>query len=100
MSDPNTIADGLRTSLGDRTLPILRRRLSGFFVVEEREILQAMRFAYERLKLVIEPSSAVALAPLLRKEAQLKGKRTAVVLTGGNTDLSLLWNGLREEISR
>ena len=67
---------------------------------KSREILQAMRFAYERLKLVIEPSSAVALAPLLRKEVQLKGKRTAVVLTGGNTDLSLLWNGLREEISR
>ena len=100
MPDPHTIADGLRTSLGDRTLPILRRCLSGFFVVEEREILQAMRFAYERLKLVIEPSSAVALAPLLRKEAQLKGMRTAVVLTGGNTDLSLLWSGLREEISR
>ena len=100
MANPDTIADGLRTSLGDQTLPILRRRLTGFFVVEEREILQAMRFAYERLKLVIEPSSAVALAPLLRKEPQLEGKRVAVVLTGGNADLSLLWSGLRKEINR
>ena len=90
MSHPNTMADGLRTSLGDRTLPILHRCLSGFFVVEEREIIQAMRFAYEHLKLVIEPSTAVALAPLLRNETQLKGKRVAVVLSGGNVDLSIL----------
>jgi len=96
MSHPNTMADGLRTSLGDRTLPILRRNLSGFFVVEEREIIQAMRFAYEHLKLVIEPSSAVALAPLLRNETQLKGKRVAVVLSGGNVDLSILHGVLGE----
>jgi len=100
MTNPATIADGLRTSVGDRTLPILTRHLTGFFVVEEWEILRAMRFAYERLKLVIEPSSAVALAPLLRKETHLEGKRVAVVLTGGNVDLSLLWNDLSEEMSR
>jgi threonine dehydratase len=89
MPNPRTIADGLRTSLGDRTLPILRQRLAGFFIVQEEEIIEAMRFAFERLKLVIEPSSAVALASLLRKEAQLIGKRVAVVLTGGNVDLSV-----------
>jgi len=88
MSVPDTIADGLRTSLGDRTLPILRQHLAGFFIVQEWEIIEAMRFAYERLKLVIEPSSAVALAPLLRKESELMKKRVAVVLTGGNADLS------------
>ncbi|HLZ34966.1 MAG TPA: pyridoxal-phosphate dependent enzyme [Nitrospira sp.] len=100
MLNPDTIADGLRTSLGSRTLPILRRCLAGFFIVQEEEIIQAMRFAYERLKLVIEPSSAVALAPLLRKEARLVGKRVAVVLSGGNADLSLLWEGLRGGSSR
>ncbi|HSB44675.1 MAG TPA: pyridoxal-phosphate dependent enzyme [Nitrospira sp.] len=94
MSNPNTIADGLRTSLGDRTLPVLRRYLAGFFIVEETEILQAMRFAQEQLKLVIEPSSAVALAPLLRREPQLRGKRVAVVLTGGNVDLAPLRQNL------
>jgi threonine dehydratase len=90
MVNPKTIADGLRTSLGDRTLPILRRHLAGFFIVEEVEILQTMRFAQENLNLVIEPSSAVALAPLLRREPQLRGRRVAVVLTGGNVDFSPL----------
>lgn len=85
----STIADGLRTSLGDLTLPILRRHLTGFFVVEEREIATAMSFAFERLKVVIEPSSAVALAPLLRRESSLIGKRIGIVLTGGNVDQDL-----------
>ncbi len=87
MTDPATIADGLRTSLGDLTLPILREHVEGFFVVEEREIVEAMRFAFERLKIVIEPSSAVALAPLLRGEQSLRGRRVGVVLTGGNIDM-------------
>lgn len=95
MPNPDTIADGLRTSLGDRTLPILRRGLAGFFVVQEQEIVEAMRFAYERLKLEIEPSSAVALAPLLRRESQLIGKRVAVILTGGNVILSDFWKSMR-----
>ncbi|MDE3039159.1 MAG: pyridoxal-phosphate dependent enzyme [Nitrospirota bacterium] len=86
MPTPNTLADGLRASLGELTLPILRRHVTGFFVVGEEEIVQAMQFAYERLKLVIEPSSAVALVPLLRHEPQLVGKRVGVVLTGGNVE--------------
>jgi threonine dehydratase len=88
MPDPRTIAEGLRTSVGDATLPILRRHLSGFFTVEEREIVEAMRFAFERLKIVIEPSSAVALAPVLRREPALRDKRIGVLITGGNVDLS------------
>lgn len=84
--NPCTIAEGLRTSLGDLTLPILRQHLSGFFTVEEHEIASALRFAFERLKLVIEPSSAVALAPLLRHDPALRGKRVGVVITGGNVD--------------
>ena len=65
MENPMTIAEGLCTSLGTHTLKILRDHLAGYFLVEESEIVQAMRFDYERLKMVIEPSSAVALAPLL-----------------------------------
>ena len=80
MPNPNTLADGLRTSLGELTLPILRQHVTGFFAVGEEEIVQPMQFAYERLRLVIEPSSAVALAPLLRQEPQLVGKRVGVVL--------------------
>ena len=80
----STLADGLRTSLGELTLPMLRRHVTGFFAVGEEEIVQAMQFAYERLTLVIEPSSVVALVPRLRQEPQLVGKRVGVVLTGGN----------------
>lgn len=86
MPDQNTVADGLRTSLGELTLPILRQHVAGFFAVGEDEIVQAMQFAHDRLKLLIEPSSAVALAPLLRQEPQLVGKRVGVVLTGGNVE--------------
>src|SRR5262245_25168141 len=98
MTHPVTIADGLRGSLGDQTLPILRKHLTDFFVVREDEIVTAMQYTYERLKLVIEPSSAVALAPLLRCEPRLVGKRVAVVLTGGNVDLSGFWNSLRARV--
>ncbi len=88
MPEPRTLAEGLKTSLGSLTLPILREHLAGFFVVPEDEIVPAMRVAYERLKLIIEPSSAVALAPLLRREPALVGKRVGVILTGGNVDLT------------
>lgn len=87
MTNPQTVADGLRTSLGSRTLPILRRHLTDVFLVSEEEILTAMRFAQEKLRLAIEPSSAVALAPLLRREPVLVSRRVGVILTGGNVDL-------------
>lgn len=91
---PHTIAEGLRTSVGTLTLPILREHLAGFFVVEEHEIVQAMRFIYERTKLIIEPASAVAVAPLLRQEPELQGKRVGVILSGGNVDLSHFFSGV------
>ena len=95
----DTIADGLRTSLGNLTLAILRDHLEGFFVVEEQEIIESMRVAFERLKIVIEPSSAVALAPLLRGEPSLRGKRVGVILTGGNVDLSDFFQQLSEKFA-
>lgn len=87
MTNPRTVADGLRTSLGSRTLPILRRHLADVFLVSEDEILGAMQFSQETLKLDIEPSSAVALAPLLRREPALVGRRIGVILTGRNVEL-------------
>jgi len=80
--------------VGTLTLPILRKHLTGFFVVEEEEIIAAMRFIYERLKLVIEPAGAVAVAPLLRQEPALQGKRVGVIISGGNVDLSRYFDGL------
>jgi threonine dehydratase len=91
MTNPCTLADGLRTSLGSRTLPILKQHLTDVFLVSEEEILTAMRFAQEKLQLEIEPSSAVALAPLLRREPALVGRRVGVILTGGNVDLNSFW---------
>ncbi|MCY3728586.1 MAG: threonine/serine dehydratase [Nitrospira sp.] len=95
---PRTIAEGLRTSVGTFTLPILRDHLAGFFVVEEEEIVTAMRFVYERMKLVIEPASAVAVAPLLRHEPALQGKRVGVIISGGNVDLTQYFDGLSSGI--
>ena len=83
--------DGLRASLGELTLPIFRRHMTRFFGVGQEEILQAMRFAHERLKLVIERSSAVALVPLLRQGHQLVSKRVGVMLTGGNVEWLRSW---------
>ncbi|MEC4890866.1 MAG: pyridoxal-phosphate dependent enzyme [Nitrospira sp.] len=95
MPAPQTLADGLRTSLGSKTLPILRQHLTDVLLVSEEEIVAAMRFVSERMKLVIEPSSAVAIAPLLRAESVLRGKRVGVVITGGNVDLEIFWKSLK-----
>ena len=83
---PRTIADGLRTPLGENTFEILRRDLSGIVTVSEEEIVAAMRFVWERTKLVIEPSSAVAVAPLLYGKVDASRKRVGVILSGGNVD--------------
>jgi len=83
----DTMAEGLRTSLGELTFGVLRDHIEEIFVVEEEEILSAMKVAFERLHLVIEPSSAVALAPILRGESVLANKRVGVILSGGNISL-------------
>jgi len=85
---PDTIADGLRTSLGDNTFAIIRQLVDEIVLVEEAEILDAMRFVWERMKIVIEPSSAVPLAPILTGKLSVKGRRVGVILTGGNVDVS------------
>jgi threonine dehydratase len=84
---PDTIADGLRTPLGENTFEIIRELVDDVLVVPEAEILPAMRFVWERMKIVIEPSSAVAVAPLLGGQLGVGGLRVGVILSGGNVDV-------------
>lgn len=84
---PRTIADGQQTQApGNLTWPIVRALCAGVVTVTDDEIRSAMRFAFERLKLVLEPSGACALAALLTAKVDLHGARTGVVLSGGNVD--------------
>jgi threonine dehydratase/serine racemase len=89
---PRTIADGLLTSLGERTWPIIRDLVERIVTVSEEEIVTAMRLAWERAKLLIEPSAAVALAAVLTKEFRELADihRVGIVLSGGNVNLDQL----------
>ena len=87
---PETIADGLLTSLGELTFPIIRDRVERIVTVSEPAIVAAMRFIWERGKLLVEPSSAVPLALLWERKVDLSGLRIGVILTGGNVDLDRL----------
>ena len=86
----DTIADGLRTFLGDRNFPIIKKHVEQIIRVEEREIIQAMKLIWERMKLVVEPSSAVAFAAVLREKEQFKNKNIGVIISGGNVDVNNL----------
>ena len=92
MASPQTIADGLRTSLGELTFPLVRDLVDEIIVVEEHEIIAAMRLVWERLKVVIEPSAGVGVAAALRDEIRTRSDlgATAVVLCGGNVDVTAL----------
>jgi len=85
-----TIADGLRASLCERTFSILRQREVKIITVSESEIVQAMLLVWERMKIVIEPSSSVVLAAVLKEKEHFRGRRVGIVLTGGNVDLEKL----------
>ena len=86
----NTIADGLKTNLGDQNFPIIKKLVSEIIRVEESEIISAMKLVWERMKIVIEPSSAVALAALIKEKDRFQNKRIGIILSGGNVDLSNL----------
>ncbi|MFN8185737.1 MAG: pyridoxal-phosphate dependent enzyme [Gaiellales bacterium] len=86
---PATIADGLLTSLSERTFAIVRDHVERIVTVGEDEIVQAMRYVWERTKQVIEPSAAVAVAAVRRAD-ELRGLRVGIVVSGGNVDLSRL----------
>ena len=86
----HTIADGLRAGLSDRTFSIIARHVSDVITVAEPQIVSAMRLIWERMKIVVEPSAAVALAVVLKDKARFAGQRVGIILTGGNVDLDRL----------
>lgn len=85
---PNTIADGLLTSLGNITFSIIQRYVSEIFTATESNIIYAMRLVWERMKLVIEPSAAVPLAAVLEHPEFFSGKRIGIIFSGGNVDFN------------
>jgi threonine dehydratase len=89
-SSTKTIADGLRTNLGDINFPIIKKLIRKIICVKEVEIINTMKIFIEKLDLVIEPSSAVALAGLIAKKEIYRNKKVGVVISGGNVDLNEL----------
>jgi threo-3-hydroxy-L-aspartate ammonia-lyase len=88
VTNPETIADGARTtSLGNLTFPLVRQYVDDMVTVSEEDIVAAMRFLWERMKLVVEPTGALAFAAAYRKRVSVGGQRVGVILSGGNVDL-------------
>ncbi len=88
--NPKTIADGLRTSLGDKNFPIILQFVKEIIRVEETEIVDAMKMIWQRMKIIIEPSSAVAMAAVIREKGRFKNKKVGIILSGGNVDVENL----------
>ncbi|WP_057936991.1 pyridoxal-phosphate dependent enzyme [Algoriphagus resistens] len=89
-TSPNTIADGLRTSLGAWNFKLIQTYVSDILLVSDSQIIDAMRLIYERMKIVVEPSCAVPLAALLANQDRFRGKKVGIILSGGNVDLERL----------
>jgi threonine dehydratase len=89
-TNAETIADGLRTFLGDVNFPIIRTHVHNILTVSEKAISMAMRFIWERMKIIIEPSSAVPVAAIFHYPDLFKGLKTGIILSGGNVDLNKL----------
>ena len=87
---PNTIADGLLTSLGELNFAIIQKNVDDIVTVSEDKIIEAMRLIWERMKIIIEPSSAVPLGAILQKKINVKNKKVGIILSGGNVDLKRL----------
>jgi threonine dehydratase len=93
-NDPKTMADGLRTSLGERPFSIIRQKVDAIVTATEPEILDAMRFVWERFKMIIEPSCAVPVAPVFNGSLAVQGLRVGIIITGGNVDLEPMFQAL------
>ena len=87
-SSPNSIADGLLTSLGDKTFPIIHANVKEIITVSEDEIVTAMQIIWERLKIVIETSCAVPFAAVMKEKNKFSGKKVGIIFSGGNVDLN------------
>nr|MBC8146527.1 pyridoxal-phosphate dependent enzyme [Bacteroidota bacterium] len=88
--NPQTIADGLLTSLGSITYPIICDYVDDIVLCSESAIIEAMKLIWTRMKIIVEPSSAVCLASMLENKFDYKGKRIGIILSGGNVELSKL----------
>jgi threonine dehydratase len=86
-SQANSVADGLLTSLGDKTFPLIKEMVKEVIVVSDKEIVDAMRIIWERLKIIVEPSCAVPFAALLKARPRFRGLKVGIILSGGNVDL-------------
>jgi len=89
--NPNTIADGLLTSLGVLNFPIIKQYVDEIVTVSEESIIAAMKLIYERLKIVVEPSSAVPLAAIIENKVKISGLNVGIIISGGNVDLGKLF---------
>ncbi|XP_034894643.1 serine racemase isoform X1 [Populus alba] len=99
LPETNTIADGLRASLGSRTWPVVRDLVDAVITVEDQEIVEATKLCYEVLKVVVEPSGAIGLAAVLSDSFQNNpawkdSNHVGIVLSGGNLDLGVLWDSI------
>ena len=83
----NSVADGLLTTLGTKTFPIIKENVKEIITVTDDEIVSAMRIIWERLKIIVEPSCSVPLAAVLKEKTRFSGKRVGIILSGGNVDL-------------
>ncbi len=88
--NPKTIADGLLTSLGTLTFPIIQKNVEQIVTVSEAGIIESMKYVWERAKIIIEPSSAVAIGVLWEQKIDLSGLKVGVIISGGNVDLAKL----------
>ncbi|MHA1931495.1 MAG: pyridoxal-phosphate dependent enzyme [Promethearchaeota archaeon] len=95
---PHTIADGLRTSICRRTFNFIQKYVDKIVTVSEMEIINAMRFLWERMKILVEPSGAVPLAALLSAKIEIKNKKVGLILSGGNIDIEPFFHLLKERI--
>ena len=84
----NTIADGLMTTLSERTLAIIKEHVTAILLVSDDEIKAALRLVYERMKIIVEPSCVVPLAAAIRNKELFQGKNVGIILSGGNVDLT------------
>ncbi|NVM34771.1 MAG: pyridoxal-phosphate dependent enzyme [Candidatus Lokiarchaeota archaeon] len=95
---PDTIADGLRTSISEKTFNFIRKYVDQIVTVSEIKIVEAMRFLWERMKIIVEPSGAVPLAAVLSKKVSVENKKIGLILSGGNIDLEPFFQILEKNV--
>jgi threonine dehydratase len=91
---PDTICDGLRTNLGEVNFPVIREYVEEILPINDHDTIRAMRLIFERMKIVVEPSAAIALAAVMEYGQKFGGKRVGILLSGGNVDMSRWFEGL------